>query len=280
MLERILVPLDGSPRAEAILAHLRQLLLRKDSEVFLVRVIEPPLSLNARESAGLLEERRTEAKGYLQALKARLEDAGARVDARMGEGYPAEAILEAAKAVGASLIAMSSHGRSGIDRWAFGSVTEKVLRASDVPLLVVRFFAAGSGEAAPYRRILVPIDGSDHSLQVVQPAGELAALFGADVVLVHVVDPESPSAPMPQIERAQGILRELGVKAEVEVRQGDPATEILSVATQRSVDLIALASHGRTGMSRWVLGSVAEKLLRTSSLPTLVVRPGPLMKGR
>ncbi len=277
MLERILVPLDGSPRAEAILVHLRRLLRRKDSEIVLFRVVEPPTTLNAPEYARLLDDRRTEAKMYLQILKARLEDAGARVDARTAEGSPADAILEAAAAVKASLVAMSSHGRSGIDRWAYGSVTEKILRASGVPLLVVR--STPTRPEAEIRRILVPVDGSDSSLTALQPAAELASLFDADVVLVHVVDPESPSAPLPQLEKAQEILREAGLKAEVEVRQGDAATGILAVAEQQSVDLIALATHGRSGMSRWVLGSVAEKILRTSTLPMLVVRPWPAMKG-
>ena len=210
--------------------------------------------------------------------------AGVRAGTRVYEGYPAEAIVVAVKAAGASLVAMSTHGRTGIDRWSLGSVTEKVIRASEVPLLVVRSFRedpSGRPKEVPvaesaYRRFLLPIDASDLSLAAVAPAEEMATPFDAEVLLVHVVEGAiAYGVPLPQIERAQEILLEADVRVEIVVRHGDPANEILSTSKERAADLIALASHGRTGLPRWFLGSVAEKVLRTADVPVLIVRVKP-----
>jgi nucleotide-binding universal stress UspA family protein len=133
MLERILVPLDGSIRAEAILTELRVLLARHDSEVVLLRVVVPPTTMNPPEYARLLDERRADARAYIQRMVGELAGAGATARGVVYEGYPADAILAGAREQAATLIALTTHGRTGLARWDLGSVTEKVLHGASSP---------------------------------------------------------------------------------------------------------------------------------------------------
>jgi nucleotide-binding universal stress UspA family protein len=153
MYERMLVPLDGSEPAEAILPFVEQVAGPLDAEVVLLRVIEPISPADALASAGVvtpstLADRETDAKRYLSQVERRLSKKRLRLGTRVGFGPPAEEILAAAKAAGADLIAMATHGRSGLGRALFGSVAEAVLRASPVPVLLIRTTTQGAtGEA-------------------------------------------------------------------------------------------------------------------------------------
>jgi nucleotide-binding universal stress UspA family protein len=150
MYERLLVPLDGSEPAEAILPFVEQVAGPLDSEVVLFRVVEP-ISPAEALTAGVvtpdtLALREMDAKRYLSEVERRLSKRRLRLRTLVGLGPPAEEILAAAKATGADLIAMATHGRSGLGRVLFGSVAEAVLRASSVPVLVIR---TTSGSATP-----------------------------------------------------------------------------------------------------------------------------------
>jgi len=149
MIERIVVPLDGSPTAEAILAQVRRILHRTDSEVILVRAVVPP---PAEDSIGLAgaEAMIDAARNYTQGLEARLKDEGVRVKSITRVGTAAGVILDAARDEQASLIAMATHGETGLKRILLGSVTERVLRKSTVPVLVVQPFHSYDN-AAPQR---------------------------------------------------------------------------------------------------------------------------------
>lgn len=277
MLDRILIPLDGSPTAEAILPQVRRLLLRAESEVLLLRAVEAPPGMGA-DAPVVLAELHDAASAYLQTTAARLLDQGIRVRPMVQVGYPAEVIVETASREQAGFVAMSTHGRSGIARWVFGSVTEKVLRSRlPVPLLLVRSFPSkGLEEELPVRKILVPIDGSKPSLAIVRPAAELAHPFDAKVLLLHVEERE-PSLPLPtdsKLKEAVDAFAALHVSAMGLVAGGDPASEILEACSVHRADLIAMSTHGRSGLSRWVLGSVTEKVLRTATVPMLVVPSG------
>jgi nucleotide-binding universal stress UspA family protein len=301
MLERILVPLDGSPLAEGILAQLRPLLLRRDAEVMLLRVVPFPVSTRVYDTS-LRAEAHLEAKRYLSDMEKLLADKGVRVRTASGEGAPAEEILDAAAREGATMIAMSTHGRSGIARWILGSVAEKVVRASKVPVLLMRSFAGAPAAPAPkeeraLKKILVPLDGSETSMAVLPHVAELAKLYDATAMLLYVEEtvfypPGSfagamvglPVVPPPEPETPRGggesalkyaidRLVSAGVRDVITLTSGgDPAVQILEFAARKMADAIAMATHGRTGLSRWVLGSVTEKVLRASPLPMLVVR--------
>jgi len=194
MFPRILVPLDGSSRSELILAQIQPLLRRERTEVILLRAAHNPLSLARIDTGKLEREDRARAENYLHHLVRRLEEEGIQARAIEREEEPAEAILKAAVTEGASLIAMTTHGRSGIARWIGGSVAEKVLRASPVPLLLVHSFQQSpggmstplAGEPLSFRSILVPVDGSDFSMAVFPQVERLARVYRSEVVVLHV----------------------------------------------------------------------------------------------
>jgi nucleotide-binding universal stress UspA family protein len=226
----------------------------------------------------------------------RFAEKGAKVNGRVVEGPAAQMILDASRDEGATMIAMTTHGRAGVARWVMGSVAEKVARASGVPLLLVRSFRRNphgdlepiSPEEFPFRRILVPVDGSPTSMSVIAPAGKFAQLFGSEILLLHVRPPDLLSLeaglPPPPISadkdettaKAAERFGQAGLKTTRITVDGEPASEIVDQSAARGVDLIAMASHGRSGLSRWALGSVAERVLRSTTLPLLVVpTPSP-----
>jgi nucleotide-binding universal stress UspA family protein len=158
MYERVLVPLDGTERAEAILPLVEQMAGPLDAEFILLRVVEPISPAEAMASAGVVAPdtyalREMDAKRYLHEVERRLAKKGLRVQRRIALGPPAEEILAATKASGADLIAMATHARSALGRLVFGSVAEAVLHASPVPVLMIRMTAdstmAASEKARP-----------------------------------------------------------------------------------------------------------------------------------
>jgi nucleotide-binding universal stress UspA family protein len=285
MLDKILVPLDGSVTAEAILPHVRRLLRRKDSEVILLRVANPPA---AEEQMMVIEASLAAAREYIVGIKDRLEQQGVRVRAEARMGPPAGTILDMAEEEGVSLIALATHGRTGLRRALFGSVAEHVVRKSPVPVFTVRPFwtyellPPGRTENQPFKSILVPTDRSDLSMQVLGPALDLAKLFDARLVFLHVLDPEAGKKAGGKFgDEAQALerLKEFAAKAEAKgvktlalVDKGDVAKVILDNARFHGCDLIAITTHGRSGLSRLVTGSVTEEVLRDATLPLLVVR--------
>lgn len=272
LFERILVPLDGSPLAEKALGQVRRILRRADAEAVLIRAVEPPAV--AGDFYTLAESLEEEADRYLAGVERSLSDEGARVRRVVRRGPAAETLLSAADDERASLIVMTTHGRSGIARWILGSVTEKVLRASPVPVWVTRSFddqGAPAEDSGPVRTVLVPIH-EEASLAILPAIVDVARLHeGLEVRLVHVL-PEggSYSVPVPSLARAYHELRGHGIAVEPLLRKGDAASEILETAHSERADLIAMTTHGRSGPSRWALGSVTEKVLRGASIPLLV----------
>ena len=282
MFDRILVPLDGSEMAEAVLTQVRRLLFRKDAEVLLVQAIGLPPAVESDLSTilAILQARALE---YLNGVGRRLSEQGARVRTFVRQGAPAETILEVAEKEEASLIAMSTHGRSGIARWVLGSVAEKVIRASPIPVLAVRSYEGAAPVGAKelsLKKILVAIDAADLSFEAIPPAIELARLFDARVLLVNVCEGPECAVPVPQMTHAFVRFREAGLTVEPVMRVGDPASGILDACTEHGADLVALSTHGRSGVTRWVLGSVAEKVLRSATVPLLVVRNAPALRGK
>lgn len=301
MFERILVPLDGSPRAEVILSLIARILKREDSEILLLRIVDLPAAVGRVSLAELRQQEREDAQKYVHDVARRFAGTGAKVHGRVAEGSPAEVILETAEKEGATLIAMSTHGRTGLARWALGSVAEKVARASNLPLLLVRSFRRSSKgdlepivpEEVPFRRLLVPVDGSPTSMSVIGPAEKFAQLYGSDVLVLHVETPYVPPSPVlpgmdvvfphmvppatPSLEddvtaAAAQRFEQAGLKTARLTTVGEPASEILDLSVNRGIDLIALGTHGRSGLARWALGSVAERVLRSGEVPILLVR--------
>jgi len=285
MIERILVPLDGSRVAEQILPHLRRLLHRRDAEVILVRAAVPPPMENGVLIADALL---AAAKEYLIGTQDHLRDQGARVRSVVQVGSPAGVILDVAEQERATMIALATHGETGLKRLLAGSVAEAVIRRSPVPVLVVRPFwsyellpnRTDGEELQPMRTLLVPMDTPEEADKLLPPVVELARLFEARVVLLHVLKTEELKHADPAARRAEeesqlarlaSRLEEEKVEAEIRIAKGDPAREILEAARADEIDLIAMSTHGKSGFLRLFSSGVTEKVLRESTCPLLVV---------
>ncbi len=201
---------------------------------------------------------------------------------------PAEVIVDYTGDEDVDLVVMGTHGWRGVDRMLFGSVTEEVVRQAPCPVLTVQTGAEGApGEAV--RRVLAPVDFSEASEAAVHHATEIALTYGAEINLLHVVkEPLYPAAygvepvdfptqdVVGHVEQQLGDLarEEIGYEHTlVEAEVGHPPTAILEFVDENAVDLIVIATHGRTGLERMLLGSVTERVLRRSPVPVFVVKP-------
>jgi len=278
MLQPILVPLDGSdlarralPYAEALAAPGCQLIMLE---------VGP-----AEDEVGLLKWD---------------EDTCAQLETAVGD--PAEQILRAARELHAGLIVMTTHGRGSLGRWAFGSVADTVTRTAPVPVMVIR---PRENEPEPdpvIHRVIVPLDGSPLSEEALPVAQELALQMHAPVHLVTVLDLTSltPVEVMPTaafstslyeetlaqlrsdaetwLTEAAAHLQQAGVSATWDVLTGSPFFAIGDVV--QPGDVIVMTSHGHSGAKRWILGSVAEKLIREAPVPVVLVPAGESRGGR
>ncbi|MAG36891.1 MAG: hypothetical protein CL878_11710 [Dehalococcoidia bacterium] len=196
---------------------------------------------------------------------------------------------------------MSSHGRSGLSRWVYGSVAHKIVHYSPVPILVIRNTVVPGHNGTPgrppfrskqIRSILVPLDGSALAAEALAPATRLAASMSATLVLMQVVTPpyiipaeylvpgshvlsewDRHHAAISYLHEVRETLQSQDLHVTTEVIEGDPAHEITTYAEQHDVDLIAMSTHGRMGLSRWLIGSVTERVLHSAAVPLLVTRP-------
>jgi nucleotide-binding universal stress UspA family protein len=201
---------------------------------------------------------------------------------------PAEEIITYTEKEDVDLVVMGTHGRRGVDRMLFGSVTEEVVRKAPAPVFTVR----ADTDVAPnqaVRRVLVPVDFSDASTSAIRHAKEIALTYGAEIVLLHVVEepvyPEAygiETAGFPTDDVAERVEARLGEIAREKIGYehvlvtavvGPPARSILEYTTENEVDLIVQATHGRTGLDHVLLGSVTERVLRHSPVPVFVVKP-------
>jgi nucleotide-binding universal stress UspA family protein len=306
MQAEILVPLDGSLVAETALPPALALARALAGSLTLLRVTPPTLGaepLAEAIQAPVITYRprpqdRDQADAYLAGVAQRLDAGGVPVRILVLRGDPATAIVQyAQEAPGVRLIAMATHGRSGVSRWVFGSVAEKVLRATPAPLLLVRPDADGMApppvHPLPYRTIVVPLDGSPFAEQALDQAYAVAAATGASLLLVAVAsEPDEFLAAevgdipvwmledrLAETERLQAYLQQqatrltnAGLAVEIQVRAGSPATAILDAAEEAAADLIVMATHGRSGLQRFWLGSVALKVVQSARTPVLLVR--------
>lgn len=295
MTARILVPLDGSALAEQALLHAMTLARGLPAELVLFRSVSLPSDVKGilDDTAEVpLEQLETEANDYLHKVVGQLEEAGLCAHAVVRHRPAAEAIVDYSNQADIQQIVMSTHGYSGISRWRHGSVAERVLQSANVPVLLVR--AQRSEDAAPVpacRRILVPLDGSALAEQVLPPVVALAQAFDAEMVLFQVAIVQVSGAftgewylPLQGIletarqdaqaylDRVAARLKGDGFKVSTAMRVGAVADSIVDHAQINHIDLIAMCTHGRTGLARWTLGSVADRVLRAGHVPLLLVR--------
>lgn len=299
MFGKIVVPLDGSDLAEQIMPYAAGLAGALGVPVQLLHVVEPAL-LDAANTDELsqpvyldqvLQHQEDWARSYLLGVAELLRADGAQVDVNVARGLPEEAIVEAAQSGGRHLVAMATHGRTGLERLVMGSVADKVLHRCTVPLLLFRPKPGRTCPARLPRTIIVPLDGSDLGDQALPLAGVLARGLGGRVLLVHVVSVYALALPV----AIGGAGQQMVSGAEAETRmyldqrvhslclervdadslllEGDVAPELIKLASSTPDTLVVMSTHGRSGIPRMVLGSVADEVVRRSGVPVLVVRP-------
>ncbi len=318
MFRKIIVPLDGSTRAECAVPLAAHIARASHGTVVLLQTVTPDIDYGYRPhfahntlSTTSVQQREVQrAANYLSALSHSEALIGVKTETVAMEGMAVPGILACARLHEADLLIMSSHGYTGLKRWVFGSVAQKVVRHSPVPVLVLRedgpAFPSGDEKLARPLRVLVALDGSPLAETVLTPAVQLiAALAGpgqGELHLAQVIevpsDLDHKKLDLDLLEQARreashslsaiadkvstGGAAEYNVKISWAVLTGSDVADVLIEAAElgdaegtcKNCDLIAITTHGRSGLQRWMTGSVTERLLGGTWMPLYVVHAG------
>jgi nucleotide-binding universal stress UspA family protein len=290
MERRILVPLDGSPLAERALPCAVMLASEMPAELVLFQAVSVPFDYADEERNSLLGRLEAAASEYLAQVAGKLDQNGLGVSQVVERGPAAESIVD--YGADTQLIVMATHGRTGANRWARGSVAERVLQGSSTPVLMI--CALQSPQRADSMRcksILVPLDGSPPAEQVLPPVVSIAKALDSKITLLRIsiiqTSGEFQGDLMMPLEgntqTADGIAQEYldqvasrlageGVQVFTAVRRGAVAETIVDYSQDHQVDLIAMCTHGQTGLGRWALGRVSDRVLRSGCRLLLLTR--------
>jgi nucleotide-binding universal stress UspA family protein len=297
MYTKMLIPLDGSKTSEKVLPYARYLAGKLKIPVELLAVIDMAdrathiPAEKARFFDSMIEEGVKSSTNYLRGVAGTFGDADVKCTVEKGEADAV--IIEKGEADKGMLICMATHGRSGLDRFLLGSVAEDVLRAAANPLLLVRATEEAKSEGvAALKSIILPLDGSELAESIIPM--DMAKNLGLEVVLFRayhipsyayagdetssVVDYDELMVGVRDeaneyLEKKVTEVKHLGVdKVSFVTKEGFAADEIIALGRKTPDSLIAMCSHGRTGVKRWVLGSVTEAVVRHSGDPVLVLR--------
>ena len=286
MWKKILVPLDGSDLAELALPYAQEIASAFNSELILLYVSEPAD-----------EEHLHMHQLYLEKLAGQLKKQLKRVSPVVTSGKTVDEIVKYTEKNDIRLIIMASHGSSGIIPWAAGGIASKVIDAIGVPLLLIKETKRRkTKEKHLISRILLPLDGSEAGEAAITRAKELKARLEAEVILLEVVPLgrhlrtvgglDYILYPEPEIETFKKEAKEYLDKVykrlqrgkgelTIAISSGEVTKEILDYAKKKRVSLIAISSHGHSGMTKWVFGSTAQKIIQDSPIPVLVVKAAP-----
>ncbi len=271
--ESMVVPLDGSKLAEVALPYAEELGARTGSDIILLSVLEVADTEDMTYLRRIIDVTKYHVKKYLVISGSK----EVNVCATTRVGNPAEAIVDFACKWDQKLIVMATHGRSGIGRWALGSVADKVVRTpTNLPIILIR-----GKKAHPdlrykrlFRRVLVPLDGSIPSEAVIPYIGKLALKLQMELTLLQVVQQVNHNKVDAEsyLQTQCAELEQLGIAANYRVQVGSPADKIIDLADELAVDLVAMSTRGRTSSPLWTIGSVAHKVLLGGSTPLLLLK--------
>ncbi len=281
---KVLIPVDGSDLAESVFPWLKVLAGNEQIQAKLLRAYFPAAPIHVMPELTLPPVEHISGESvesvvrYLQSTADELGLEEVTTESVIGEA--ADVILT--QADDHDLVLMGSHGRGGLGRWLLGSVTTKVVRGCHRPVLVVG--SRNRNQEPKLERILVPLDGSSTAEAALESAMRLARAHSATLVLFRGLMTARPELSGPAIfeakraemKEAQEYLAEVKERlyaytTEVVVAEESPLPGILKAASELHIDLIALGSHGRSGIQRWLLGSVAEAVLQKAPCPVMVV---------
>ena len=280
MLKKILVPLDGSALAEPALTYATALASETGAELVLLRaaIAHTMVGADPRErQLGAIHE----AEEYLEQLAVRVRAHGCACETVVRFGHAVDCIVESARTRQVDLIVMATHGRTGPGRWVLGSVAESVVAASPVPVLVQRAWQPQFGAAvfSDSPKLIVPLDGSLLAETALQPAATLAEDLGGRLVLLKVEDDAfaivQATAYLAQAQARLAAIRP-ALSIETDVRVGEPAQGIDQAVVHHEAVLVVMATHGRSGLRRAVLGSIAGKVVQHGVVPVVLFRPAPV----
>lgn len=288
--DRLLVPVDGSDASERASAHALAIARLTDATVDFLHVVERGGGLRSSVNATDADTGGERGRSILAAAERLAEDAAVDVTTELVEGRPADEILDYAAERGSQLVAMGRSGSSGVAGGLLGGVADKVIRAGELPVLVVPRGDGAEPGSTTYGRLLLPTDGSDASEAAAPHAAALADRFDATVHVVSAVDVERagglfdaggvPEEYVENLEEDAGrdvdaMVERLAeyddLPVETAVVRGSPHEAIEDYATDEGVDVVVMGAHGRSGVRRWVLGSVTDRVLRSVDVPVLVV---------
>lgn len=275
MLSKILAPLDGTEIAEAGLRWAEHTARRSGASIHLLTVVEPDHPDGAR--------RTKEAEAYLQSRRDQLKKAGLNVKMEVAAGEPAQAILERAEAVDLTVVS------SGTVRWLISAVLDRILQNMTRPLVVVRASSTHAVVEPNTDRILVAVDQSDYSGDIIPVVQDLAKALGASVTVCHAVAPLMDEYGQPAqahtagatvslheanffVARVAQLLQDEGIEVETVVAIGDPPGQIVRTAQRSGAGLIALTTRGRDHLDSRLVGSTANAVLHSTRLPCLLTR--------
>jgi len=304
-LQHLLVPTDFSAHADAALSHAVSLADRFNAALHLLHVVNDPgagwygLGDAEVQIDRLREMAEAKARDRLQGMA---EDSSA-VEVRTAVAQRlnldvAHVIQEYVAGHTIDLVVMGTHGRQGLERLVLGSVANRLIRRSGCPVLTVREREAGGEELSDveYETLLAPIDFSNHSRTALRLSKEVAARYGATQHLLFVaekrvlptfsdtgipgvgvveMDPDIVANAETALEELNGNVGGPEVTSAYHVEEGDVAEDIVDFAETNDVDLIVMATRGRTGIDRFVLGSNTEGVVRVAPCPVLTVPPAP-----
>jgi nucleotide-binding universal stress UspA family protein len=283
---RLLVPLDGSSAAEFAIRFASDLATKHDADLVLLYLEH--LSGQTADPGAAQDSARDQAwiNAYLEGLRKELRAADVRTYSQYIAAHDlAEALYKVIDSERISAVVMSTQGRTALLRWLFGSGVERAINSFPVPLLLVR---------PMYQRIVVPLDGSRWSESAIPRAAELARVHDAELVLLHVYQPrggdyagqwalagqqqiadQAYEQMQEQLIALRNSLRQEGLRArEVIIRGGNPAQAICDyVETEEGISLVVMSTHGRTGLARWLMGSVAQQVIKNARCPVMLVQP-------
>ncbi|MBK8781713.1 MAG: universal stress protein [Anaerolineales bacterium] len=305
MFDTILVPLDGSQLADCVLPHVVAISRSFDAEIILLRMLEKNQAGTSAQMFDLLnwQINKTKSALYLEKIRTRIRELKMRARTAVVEGLVAEGIIEYAQTQGMKLIILSSHGRNGLTQWGISSITQKIILSAQTSLLIVRAHQYGSytdklSTNLLYRRILVPLDGSQRAENVLPIITQLAHCHKSQVHLVHVVKTPEMARQMPPApedvdltnrviernrEEAVNYLEQLKSRSYLEgidvhthlITSEHAAVALHQFEEQTQIDLVALNAHGFSGNHQWPYGSMVNNFILYGKVPLLIVQDLP-----
>ena len=300
MLNPILVPLDGSPLAECVLPHVISIGQVFDAQITLLQVLDKNRANVPTQFTDLLdwEINKTEALLYLKRIDDQLRNSALQIKIDILEGLAAELIVEFARNQQMKLIILSSHGKSGLRKWGISSITHKIICCAPTSVLIIRASQFQPKEQ-PYRRILVPLDGSCRAENVLPIVTLLARFHKSQIQIVHVVKAPEMARHLPPRQEDIDLSNRIVERNQAEalhyfdqMRLHSPlvdinvithlivsdnvAPAIHELVDREEIDMMVLSAHGYSGINQWPYGNMVNNFILYGKVPLLIIQDLPV----